>query len=187
MTRQAVKQLFGDLAEAARLAPAAKGVSPQHLERARQGATAFQQALGSADLLDWEPSTVPSSANYTNATTDFGQRLVELAPTLPWKPARQDPTGTDRALLSINDMFDLGPLIAGFVLVRPRSFYPLHQHPPQELYLTIDGTAEWRFGGAEATQAVPAGHVFYNPPNVVHEQRNGAATNVAMYVLWPET
>lgn len=187
MTGPTVKQLLGELADAALIAPPATAVTAQHLRKVREGAAAFQEALRTAAQLDWQPSNVPSSIDFTSAATEFGQRLLALGPALPWKPARQDPTGKDRALLSINDMFDLGPLIAGFVLVRPDSFYPLHEHPPQELYLTIEGTGEWRFGGNDDTHAVPPGHVFYNPPATLHEQRNGPATNVSLYVLWPDT
>lgn len=186
MLDTSVRAYLNDLAASALTAPAASGVSTQQLDRVHEGIQTFQKALAAADALDWKPSHVPSSNDYTSASTNLGQRLLALAPLLPWIPARQDPTGADRALLSINDMFALGPIIAGFVLVRPQSFYPLHQHPPQELYLTVEGTAEWRFGGAEETVLVPPGQVFYNPPGVLHEQRNGHSTNIAMYVLWPD-
>lgn len=185
MLHAPVRDYLNDLAAAALVAPAAVGVSAQHLDLIHEGVRTFQHALMTAQARDWKPSQVPSSIGYTNASTELGHRLLALAPALPWTPARQDPTGADRALLSINDMFALGPITAGFVLVQPHSVYPLHHHPPQELYLTVEGTAEWRFGGAEETVSVAPGRVFYNPPGVLHEQRNGDSTNISLYVLWP--
>jgi len=184
VTSAAIRTYLDDLAAAALTAPAAAGVSRGHLAQVRAGARLFRDALHDAPEREWRPSTVPASDDFTSASTALATRLLELSPTLPWIPARQDPNGQDRALLSVNDLFDIGDVIAGFVLVRPNSFYPLHEHPPQELYFTIDGTGEWRFGGAELTAPVGPGQVFYNPPAVLHEQRNGPATNISFYVLW---
>lgn len=184
MSNPAIRQLFIDLGRAALAAPPAQGVDAAFLDLIHNGASAFLDQVRTGEQQDWQPSQVPSTSDFTNAATVLGQRIAEVSPHLPWIPARQDPEGTDRALLSINELFDLGPVVAGFVLVRPGSFYPEHSHAPQELYLTIEGTADWRYGGSDDWASVAPGSVFYNPSSVIHGQRNGTATNISMYVLW---
>ena len=41
----------------------------------------------------------------------------------------------------------MGELTVGIMYVAPARQYPLYHHSPHELYLTIAGQADWRFGG----------------------------------------
>lgn len=185
MSTEVIRQLFADLGERALHASVASGVSAEHHNQVLTGAQSFLHALDGAESRAASPTHVPASRAFTAATTDLGKRVLALSDELPWIPARKDPTGADRALLPINDLFDLGDVIAGLVLVRPHSFYPEHSHPPQELYLTIEGTADWRFGGSTKWHEVAPDSVFYNPPAAMHGQRNGSLANLSLYVLWP--
>ncbi len=62
--------------------------------------------------------------------------------------------------------------------------YPEHNHPPPELYLTLSGTAEWRYGGCESYRTVSAGNLLYNNPHDLHGVRAGDTPLLALYLLW---
>ena len=64
--------------------------------------------------------------------------------------------------------------------------YPLHNHPPQELYLTISGVARWRFGGSEELVKIQPNMTLYNHPSDLHAVEAGDTPLVALYVLWGE-
>ena len=69
--------------------------------------------------------------------------------------------------------------------IRATTQYPVHNHPPQELYLTISGEAQWRFGGNDDFRPVGLGSTIYNNPNDYHSAIAGPAQVVALSVLWP--
>ena len=62
--------------------------------------------------------------------------------------------------------------------------YPLHNHPPQELYLIVSGHARWRYGGSEHLVEMPPNSTLYNNPSDLHTVEAGDTPLVALYVLW---
>lgn len=172
--------------EAALSGEPAPTVSSDQSVQIRAGVERFLRAFEAAPQLDWEPSPLPLVDDLGPGATPLGRRFRELAPTLPWTVARQDPDGTGRGLVSLNDLFDLGPITAGLLCSQRGAGYPEHHHPPQELYVVLDGTASWRFGGAEGYCDVEPGRTFYNHPDGLHGIRNPSEPVVAMYILWGE-
>jgi len=151
------------------------------------GSRRLQNALQQAEPLDFLPTTVPVMESL--ATVRDGILIDEfksIAEHLPWKPSfRSDDDGREMALASINDVFDLGDVICGFIFVGANCRYPEHQHDPQELYLTLSEGALWRFGGHDHYQRLNAGRVIYNKPWDLHGVRAEKWPSLALYVLWP--
>lgn len=161
-------------------------VSAEDAGRIRAGAGRLLEALETAPDLEYEPQSLPIAEELGPGTSDLGRRFRELAPTLPWTTGRGDHEGTDRGLVVLNDLFDLGTVTAGMLCVAPAKIYPEHDHPPQELYVLLDGTAEWRFGGADDYLPLAPGTTLYNHPSDRHGIRVGDEAVVAMYVLWDD-
>jgi quercetin dioxygenase-like cupin family protein len=86
---------------------------------------------------------------------------------------------------NLERMFDLGELTVGVMYVAPGCCYPLHAHPPHELYITLAGYGEWRYGGHDGFRTVAPDAVLYNHPGDLHSAVAGTTPLVALYVLWP--
>lgn len=115
----------------------------------------------------------------------LGRHFADVAPLLPWSPTpRADDHGEDFGLAPLDRARDLGALTVGVMYVRPHRQYPLHHHPPHEVYLTIAGDAEWRFGGHDDYRRIGPDATIYNRPGDVHSAIAGDTPLVAFYVLW---
>ncbi len=160
-----------------------------------EAATALADARGRARPLPFEPSWLPVLDSIELVTGSGGDRadeehlpgaFVGIAPDLPWIPTpRADDGGTDLALAPLNTAFDLGPTTVGVMYVGPGRAYPLHRHPPQELYLTIAGTGRWRYGGNDGFRPVEDLRTLYNRPGDLHSAVADDVPIVALYILWP--
>ncbi len=155
---------------------------------ARRGAEALGLAIDRARPLAYEPTRLPVLDSLGSLDTDepLAAELAEVAPDLRWVPTpRADDGGTELALAPLNDLFDLGSTIVGLMYVGPGATYPLHHHPPQELYLTIAGTGRWRFGGNADFRPIGPDRTLYNHPGDPHSAIAGPTSPVvALYVLW---
>ena len=151
-----------------------------------EAASRFAHALDHSAPKAYEPSWLPALDSIDLVDeSPLAQGFAALAPVLPWIPTvRATDGGTDFALAPLNSTLDLGELTAGIMYVRPGRQYPLHQHPPQELYLTISGQARWRFGGHENFRPIGPLNTLYNHPNDYHSAIAGSTPLVALYVLW---
>lgn len=69
----------------------------------------------------------------------------------------------------------------GFLLLGPRTLYPTHHHPAEEIYLPL-GPARW-FKESEGWQEKAGGAVIHHPPQCGHATESGAAPLAAIY-LW---
>lgn len=69
----------------------------------------------------------------------------------------------------------------GLLLLGPKTLYPPHRHPAEEVYLPL-GPGRWQ-RGAEAWREVPAGAVIHHPPLCEHATQSGAHPLAAIY-LW---
>ena len=139
----------------------------------------------------YAPTSVPVLATIDRIVTDADPTaglvadLIEVAPDLPWCPTpRSNDEGTALALAPLDRAFDLGDTIVGLMYVGPEATYPLHRHPPQELYLTITGTGRWRYGGADGFAPIGPNVTVYNRPGDLHSAIAGPEPLVALYVLW---
>ncbi len=150
------------------------------------GATQFAAAIARSSPLTYEPTWLPALDTITSVDgTALGTLFVELAPHLPWEPTtRAEDGGTDFAFVEIDQVRTMDGVRAGLMYIRPGRLYPLHSHPPHEVYLTIAGTAQWRYGGHDDHRSVGPDATIYNHPNDDHSVIAGETPLVALYVLW---
>ena len=153
---------------------------------AAAGAARFAQALARSTPLPFEPAwlDVLETVHAVDATP-LGRQFTDVAPLLPWTPTtRSSDGGVDLALAPLERVRDMGELTVGIMYVRPGRQYPLHHHPPHELYLTIAGRADWRFGGHDDFRSIGPDATIYNRPDDLHSAIAGDTPLVALYVLW---
>jgi len=72
-------------------------------------------------------------------------------------------------------------LACGLLLLGPRTHYPRHRHPAEELYLPLAGTAAWQRGSAQGRR-VPPGRPILHRSGQPHAIRTGRAPLLALYV-----
>jgi len=150
------------------------------------GAAALMRALDRSAPLTFEPGWLEVLETiHAVDPTPLGRRFVDVAPLLPWIPTpRADDAGTEFALAPLERVRDMGDLTVGMMYVGPGRQYPLHRHPPNELYLTIAGRADWRFGGHDDFRSIGPDTIIYNHPGDLHSVIAGDTPLVAFYVLW---
>ena len=102
---------------------------------------------------------------------------------LPW---RDSPRTVDRGetigIFDLNDVFEMGDIVAGLMYVDSGATYPEHNHFPREMYFLISGTARWRYGGRHDYQSITAGNVIYNHPWNFHGVIAGHTPSLSMYL-----
>ena len=150
------------------------------------GARSLASALARSAPMPFEPGWLEALETVHSVDpTPLGRQFVDVAPLLPWTPTqRSDDRGTDLALAPLNQVRDMGDLTVGIMYVRAGRQYPLHHHPPHELYLTIAGRADWRFGGHHDFRSIGPDTIIYNRPGDLHSAIAGETPLVAFYVLW---
>jgi len=173
-----IRKWFADAADLAVAAAATPVI--------REGAALFADQIRVAQARAFEARTFEVLGRAgTVSDTPLGVQFASLAPSLPWSvSSRWDDGGRERALCVVGDMFALRDVVAGLVYLDGGGTYPEHDHPPQELYLTVAGTARWRFGGSPHYVEVEPSATLYNKPGDRHAIEAGATPLVAMYVLW---
>ena len=107
----------------------------------------------------------------------------EFARELPW---RDSPRTVDRGetlgIFDLNDVFEMGDIVAGLMYVDSGAAYPEHNHFPREMYFLISGTAHWRYGGHHDYRSITAGNVIYNHPWNFHGVIAGHTPSLSMYL-----
>ena len=69
----------------------------------------------------------------------------------------------------------------GVSLMAPRTTYPDHHHPPEEVYIVLS-PGEWRQGrGAWWVPGI--GGLVHNPPDILHSMRSSDAPLLAIWCL----
>lgn len=71
----------------------------------------------------------------------------------------------------------------GASLLAPNTFYPNHQHPPEEVYIALT-PGHWR-QEAGPWREPGIGGLVYNPPNIIHAMQSGASALLAIWMLPP--
>ncbi len=151
-----------------------------------EGAQKLRSAIEVAAGIPFESQVLPALRNLHRVSdTPRARGFAALAPSLQWVQShRWDDEGNKRALCVLSDAFELPGLEVGIMYVDQNCSYPIHNHPPQELYLTISGSARWRYGGSEKLIEVEPETTLYNHPSDIHTVEAGDTPLVAMYVLW---
>jgi hypothetical protein len=69
----------------------------------------------------------------------------------------------------------------GVSLMAPRTTYPDHHHPPEEVYIVLS-PGQWRQGRG-AWWAPGIGGLVHNPPDILHSMRSSDAPLLAIWCL----
>ena len=157
-------------------------------EPSRAGTAALAEAMRGSTPRPFEPTSLPALDGLTSVSGegDLARAFVAIAPDLRWVPTpRSDDGGVALALAPLDLAFDFGQTTVGIMYVAEGARYPLHQHPPQELDLTIAGEGRWRYGGDDGFRPVGPQATVYNRPGDLHSAVAGRTPVVALYVLWP--
>lgn len=158
-------------------------VHPVAQEGARQLTAALAEPL---TMLPHQPSTIDALGSLDAlGSHELTDAVRGIAPSLPWEPShRVDDGGAHTGLALLDDVVDLGPVVAGLTVLDANSAYPRHNHPPSEVYLILGGQAEWRSGGSEELVTRRTGDIVHNNPNDWHEMRTGDIPTIAIWFLW---
>lgn len=163
-------------------------VQASHMPVLAEGAQAFRRALDMATPMDVEPLSQPVVAELQDlAASPLVDGLLPAIDSFPWhkNPVHGD-EGTELALGRIEYVRNFGLVNCGLMLIGAGCTYPLHSHPPQELYLPITHDGGWQVGGSTEFRPYGPDELPYNNPHDVHSVR--AAEHeplLAMFVLWP--
>jgi quercetin dioxygenase-like cupin family protein len=151
-----------------------------------EGAATFRRAIEVAAAVPFRSQSLPVLRNLEQVGgSPRAEQFVEFAPHLRWVEShRWDDQGEERALCVLSEAFELPGLEVGIMYVDQGCTYPLHSHPPQELYLIVSGSAHWRYGGSEELVEMAPSSTLYNNPLDLHTVEAGDTPLVAMYVLW---
>lgn len=116
----------------------------------------------------------------------------ELAPRLAWSRRK----GSEKAGQAFHDghanAIVIGPnglearddIWLGVSLMAPGVQYPVHRHPPNELYVVLSEGDWFREGDDWFTPGL--GGTVYNPAGIVHSMRAARTPLLAFWLLWSD-
>jgi mannose-6-phosphate isomerase-like protein (cupin superfamily) len=118
--------------------------------------------------------------------TPLHAALRAIASDLTWY---RRPGGDDRfqqghantILLGPNGLEARADLRIGATLMAPNIDYPVHHHPPEEIYLVLSEGDWWRDGTGWFTPGV--GGTLYNQPDIRHAMRSHSRPLFALWAL----
>jgi hypothetical protein len=135
----------------------------------------------------WLASAIEVARDRNARVGTFYNAFGALEPDLAWRrrgdAAPDDsPKGYANALIvGPNGHEDRDDVWLGMTLMSPTAQYPIHRHPPRELYLALT-EGEWLRGEEPWFSPGVLGTV-YNPPGVVHSMRSVGTPFLALWLL----
>jgi Dimethlysulfonioproprionate lyase len=193
-TRAPALQTFLDAAEAAVMADAVPGSAA-----ARAAGLVFDRTRSVAGAAVAEaPHSLPVCREWLDPAlamgietrrADVAHALAEIAPRLHWTHRAGSETAAPTFRDGHANALILGPrgielrddVWIGVTLMAPGTTYVDHDHPPEEVYLSLT-PGEWWNAGMDWTDPGTAG-LIYNPPGIRHAMRAGAAPFLALWFL----
>jgi mannose-6-phosphate isomerase-like protein (cupin superfamily) len=118
--------------------------------------------------------------------TPLHKTLQAIASDLTWYrrsggDARFQESHANTMLVGPNGLEVREDLWIGATLMAPNTDYPVHHHPPEEIYLVLSEGDWWRDGTGWFTPGV--GGTLYNQPDVRHAMRSLARPLFAIWAL----
>ena len=162
-------------------------VAVQHL---RQSAEAAVPGLEFAPASDRDFSSILAAAlidGRSHPAAGIAAAVAALPCPLPWRYSyapRPDAADLAERIAFAEIIGPRAPLAApgcraGFTLLAPETFYPLHAHPAVELYLVIAGHAQWTT--PDAARIVPPGAFVLHRANQPHAMLTFGKPLLALY------
>ncbi len=194
--RDLTLQQFLDLTEEAiRLrADSLEGVRPA----ASRIFTALRERTGPRS--DAEPESLPVcreldgalrlAAKGPSPIPNLAVSLAKLAPALVWRRRKGAENESPDFFDGHANALVAGPqgletrddVLIGISLMAPRVRYPDHQHPPEEIYVSLAGGAWWK--QSQDWYCPNPGGLVYNEPNVLHAMATEKDPLLAIWCLW---
>lgn len=145
---------------------------------------AFSDQLKQNKAKDFKPNPLPCLGNLKLVKDmKLAKDFQQFAHYLPWSfSPRTTDQGADVALVDFSKMLEMDNIIAGLMYVDIGKAYPEHNHPPEELYFLISGTAKWRWGGHHQFSRITAGNLIYNQPYDWHGVIADTTPVLALYI-----
>lgn len=118
------------------------------------------------------------------ARRPVARAFAALAPRLHWTPktiakgANIPPMNT--MLLGPGGVEERDDIWIGASALAPETTYPVHRHPPEEVYLPLTPGEWWN---EKMDWRDPTDGVIYNPPGIRHSMRAGAQPLLAIWLL----
>jgi Dimethlysulfonioproprionate lyase len=131
------------------------------------------------------------ASGLNHAASGIAAALAALPGPLPWRYSYPPRPGAPSDAIDLAERIAFAELIgphaplaapgcrAGFTLMAPETFYPLHAHPAIELYLVISGHAQWTT--PETDRIVPPGEYVLHRSSQPHAMRTFAEPLLALY------
>jgi hypothetical protein len=143
------------------------------------------------DLAMPEPMRLPVCALLDEVlapSTPLHEAFRALEPALAWY-CRKGQDGDDRFRSCHANAMLVGPggvepredLWIGATLMAPNTEYPVHHHPPEEIYLVLSEGAWWKETTGWFTPG--SGGTVHNAPDALHAFRSGARPLFALWAL----
>ncbi|MBC8036801.1 MAG: transcriptional regulator [Rhizobiales bacterium] len=193
--RDTTLQNFLDLTEEAILLRANAGGGA---EPARRVFAALRAEVGQKN--DGPPESLPVcealdpalglAARGPSPIPRLGTALKKLAPDLVWRRRKGAEKESQNFFDGHANAVVVGPdglemrkdVLVGISLMAPHVRYPDHQHPPEEVYVSLAGGAWWK-QGHDWHQPEPGGLV-HNEPHVMHAMKTDDDPLLAIWCLW---
>lgn len=137
------------------------------------------------------PAALTQACGASGAVGALGEAFAAITPHLCWKTRPGAEAHGDAFLHGHANAIITGPdeglevrpdVRIGVSLMAPRTRYPDHHHPPEEVYIVLSDGEWWQAGGAWHAPGI--GGLVHNPPNILHAMRSADAPLLALWFLW---
>ena len=153
----------------------------------RPRASALPHALAACRYLD---IALDRARTGPAPIADLADAFGALAPHLNWyqRAAASSVSASffnghaNSHLIGPSGLAEQAGLVVGVSLLAPTVRYPMHSHPPAEIYLVMS-PGEW-FREDEGWYSPEIGRVIYHPAGITHAMRAGTAPLLAIWCLW---
>jgi len=133
--------------------------------------------------------TQTSSTTETAPLARHGRAMQVLAPSLSWwrrqgADAAVEPFASGHANATVvgpGGLEDRDDVWIGISLMAPGISYPVHHHPPEEVYLVLT-RGEWQQDNG-SWQEPGVGSIVHNPPGILHAMRSGPVPLLTTWCL----
>lgn len=143
------------------------------------------------ELADSLEHALRAASQETREVAGVAATFRGLAPMLRWarRPNSEQSPGfhdnhVNTAIVGPLGIEQRSDVIVGAGLLNPRTHYPIHSHPPEELYIVLT-EGEW-FRDERQWYPPGIGTIVHHPPGVTHGLRSLDAPLLAVWCLYVE-
>jgi quercetin dioxygenase-like cupin family protein len=134
-------------------------------------------------------SAIAGAVKRGGLLAELGRSLADLAPLMAWDRRKTSTSANqpfhdghaNATIAGPGGFEERGDVWVGVSLMAPGIVYPVHSHPPEEIYLAMSN-GEWWNSEMDWTEPGPGGLV-YNTPGILHAMRSGSAPFLALWLL----